>query len=140
MLPDDAEGSMPCLDRQIRAQLYRYMATVLKTIDCPAIEIGGMDDHIHVLCTLSKNLAVAKLVEEINKRTSKWLKSKGTAFGRFHWQNGYGAFSVSQSSIETVKGYIANQERHHRRMTFQDEFRRLLERYQVGYDERHVWD
>ena len=130
----------PCLNDDTREELYRYMSTVLKNLDCPAIQIGGIKDHVHILCTLSKNYSIAKLIEEVKNPTSRWIKSKGKAFSKFHWQNGYGAFSVSQSNIEQVRIYIKNQEEHHRKFTFQDEFVRFLDKYQVPYDERYVWD
>lgn len=97
-------------------------------------------DHVHILCILSKNHALAKVMEEIKKGTSKWLKTQSSSLGTFHWQNGYGAFSVSQSSIAAVREYIAGQEEHHRKVTFQEEFRAFLRKYRVEYDERYVWD
>ena len=130
---------LPCLPPKIREALYPYMATILKNMDCPAIKIGGIADHVHVLCVLSKNLSVAKLIEEVKKPTSKWLKSKGAACGKFQWQNGYGAFSVSQSSVPRVRKYIEDQEKHHQGLTFQEEVRGFLDRYHVPYDERYVW-
>ena len=134
------KNRLPCLEPAICTELYPYAATVLKNLACRPIQIGGAEDHLHILCILSKNVAVAKLIEEIKKPTSKWLKTKGAAFGKFGWQNGYGAFSVSQSHLESVRTYVAGQEKHHRTVTFQEEFRRFLERYQVEYDERYVWD
>lgn len=134
------KGRVPCLSSEIRPELYAYAATVLKNVDCPAIQIGGTEDHIHILCTLSKNTSVAKLVEEIKKPTSRWLKSKGDRFQEFYWQNGYGAFSVSQSDVKRVREYILNQEAHHGKVTFQEEFRKFLERYEVEFDEKHIWD
>ena len=112
---------MPCLSSEIRPELYAYAVTVLKNLECPAIQIGGTENHVHILCTLSKNMSVAKLVEEIKKSTSRWLKSKGDRFREFYWQNGYGAFSVSQSDVKRVREYILNQEEHHRRVTFQED-------------------
>ncbi len=129
-----------CLVPEVRAELYPYTATVLKNLDSPPIKIGGTEDHIHILCALSKNLAAAKLVEEVKKPTSKWLKTKGTAFSTFHWQNGYGAFSISQSAIPKLEAYIGGQEERHRRLTFMDEYRQFLKRHNVDYDERYLWD
>lgn len=108
--------------------------------DSPAIIIGGVADHIHVLFPLSKNHALAKVVEEVKTGTSKWIKSQNKRFTKFHWQRGYGAFSVSPSNLEQVKRYIERQEEHHRRRTFQDELRQLLKRHGVEFDERYVWD
>ena len=129
-----------CLVPAVRGELYAFSGTVLKSIDCPPIQIGGTDDHVHVLCALSKNLSAAKLVEEVKKPTSRWLKTKGAAFSGFHWQNGYGVFSVSQSAVARTAAYILGQEEHHREVTFQEEYRRFLKKYGVEYDERYVWD
>ena len=130
----------PVLADAIRDELHRYTAGILKEWDSPAILINSVEDHIHILFSLSKNHAVSKVVEEAKKGSSKWLKTKAAALTNFHWQNGYGAFSVSQSGVEEVRKYIANQKEHHRKKTFQDEFREFLKRYEVSYDERYVWD
>jgi REP element-mobilizing transposase RayT len=95
---------------------------------------------MHILCTLSKNLAVKDLIEKVKTPTSKWLKAKSQTLQKFHWQAGYGAFSVSASQLEKVSAYIRNQEQHHQKMGFQDEFRKFLKRYKIQYDERYVWD
>ena len=116
------------------------MATVLNNLDCPAIEIGGTADHVHVLCRLHKNLSVSKVVEAIKTPTSRWLKTKTPDLSDFHWQNGYGAFSVSASEVERVREYIVNQVEHHRTVSFQEELRRFFERNNVKYDERYMWD
>ena len=100
--------------------------------------INSVADHIHILCQLSKNLAVCKLVEEVKKSSSKWMKENGiTAFA---WQNGYGVFSVSQSNVDTVRNYIQGQPEHHRKRDFKEEFREFCIRYNVAIDERYVWD
>src|SRR5207302_5979465 len=106
----------------------------------PAIEVGVVEDHAHILCILSKTLSLSKLVEEVKTSSSKWLKTKGGALQSFHWQNGYGAFSVSESCLASVRGYIVSQEEHHRTQSFQEEFRRLLREHHVECDERYVWD
>jgi REP element-mobilizing transposase RayT len=97
-------------------------------------------DHVHILCRLSKNLAAATLVRELKRESSKWVKAEVPALSAFAWQNGYGAFSVSPGHVPVLKDYIARQEEHHRRRSFQDEFRRLLQKYGIEYDERYVWD
>ena len=129
----------PVLNADVGRELHAYLAGILKQCNSPAIRIGGTADHVHILCNLSRTLALANVVEEIKTGSSKWLKTKGPEFRTFHWQNGYGAFSVSQSAVDAVVRYIDNQE-DHRRQSFQDEYRALLERYQVAYDERYVWD
>ena len=108
------------LTRTVQEELYAYIDTILKAKESTAIIINGSDDHIHILCILSKNIALSKLIEEIKKNSSKWLKTKGSTLGNFKWQNGYGAFSVSQSQVENVKKYINNQEKHHKKRSFQD--------------------
>jgi REP element-mobilizing transposase RayT len=125
---------------QIRQELFAYMAGTLQEIDSPALLINGVEDHIHILNVLSRNLAIAKLIEKIKSSSSKWIKQKGPAYRSFFWQAGYGAFSVSESQKEVVLRYIANQEQHHRRQSFQDEFRELCRRHGLAIDERYVWD
>ena len=130
----------PILTPAIRAEMHPYLAVVLRENDCPSLRVGGVEDHVHLFLGLSRTLTVAKVVETVKTSSSKWIKTKGPEFAPFHWQAGYGAFSVSQSDADAVVRYIESQEEHHRRTTFQDEYRKFLERYQVAYDERYVWD
>jgi REP element-mobilizing transposase RayT len=130
----------PILSPEICAELYPYMHKVLTEHDSPPLQIGGVRDHVHILLALSRTNTMAKAVEVLKVHSTKWLKTKGQAFNGFHWQGGYGAFSVSQSNVSAVIEYIQRQEEHHRVMTFQEEYRRFLELYQVPYDERYVWD
>lgn len=127
-------------DRELRARLHAYMAGVLQHIDCEPILINGVEDHVHILCNLSRSLSIAGLVEEVKKNPSKWMKDQGAAYRDFFWQGGYGAFSVSQSNIEQVRAYVAAQEEHHRQVSFQDEFRAFCRKHGVEIDERYVWD
>jgi REP element-mobilizing transposase RayT len=124
----------------IMAELHPYVAVTLDHIDCPSLQVGGVEDHVHLFFGLSRTRTIADIVETVKTSSSKWIKTKGAEFTDFHWQSGYGAFSVSQSDAETVITYIRNQAQHHQKMTFQQEYRRLLERYQVAFDERYVWD
>lgn len=127
-------------DAEIRRELFAYKATVLKGLECPPLLINGVEDHIHILCLLSRKVAIKDLIEESKTSTSKWIKTKGPDYRDFYWQNGYGVFSVSESNVEDVKRYIATQEEHHKKISFQDEFRRFCERHGIPYDERYVWD
>ena len=128
-------------DRAIRDQLYAYMATILRqNVDSPAILINGTEDHVHILCLLSRKFAIMKLVEESKKETSKWLKKQHSNLRDFSWQGGYGAFSVSMSNIPEVTQYIENQEEHHKRISFQDEFRLLCKRHDIELDEKYAWE
>lgn len=134
------KSRMPWIVPNVRERLYSYQAGILKEWDSPALVIGGVEDHVHVLFALSKNHPLKKIVEEVKKGSSKWMKREGTGNADFYWQNGYAAFSASVSNVDAVKQYIQNQEEHHRKMMFQDELRVLFERHQVVFDEHHVWD
>jgi REP element-mobilizing transposase RayT len=124
----------------MRTEMHACLASILKENDCPALLINGTGDHVHILCALSRNATLAKIVGETKRSSSKWIKTKGSQFTRFQWQNGYGAFSVSFSNVEAVRNYIAHQEEHHKKMTFQDEFRAFLTKHGVELDERYLWD
>ena len=130
----------PLIHPQIEDELSRYLASVCRACGCAAHNIGGTEDHVHLVCYLSRTIAISRLLDDIKKSSSKWIKTKGSKYGGFSWQNGYGAFSIGQSQLATVKQYIADQKEHHRRKTFQEELRALLKKYQIEYDERYVWD
>ncbi|HEV3384434.1 MAG TPA: IS200/IS605 family transposase [Gemmata sp.] len=128
----------PFIVASLRDRLFAYLAGTLNELGCPAISVGGVADHVHLLFVLSKTVALSKAVEEVKKSSSKWMKENGEP--RFYWQNGYGAFSVSASNEEKVTAYIANQEVHHRTKSFQDEFREFLKKHRIEWDEQYVWD
>ncbi len=130
----------PLLLQPLRDQMHAYLAAVLKNQDSPAVKVGGASDHVHILFRLSKNLALAQVVEEIKTSSSKWIKTQGQSLDGFHWQNGYGGFSVSCGEVNELIAYIEQQETHHRAVSFQEEFRKFIESYGVEYDERYVWD
>src|ERR1043165_4174447 len=117
----------PFLTLKIESELYPYLATIFRENRSPALIIDGTHDHIHILFALGRTVAMADLVEEVKTASSKWIKTKGREFRNFHWQKGYGAFSIGQSNVEQVKRYIRDQKRHHRRVTFQEEYRRFLQ-------------
>ena len=124
--------------KELRNEIYAYMAGILKNLECHPIKIGGVEDHAHILCSLSKNMAFSELIGRVKGSSSKRLKEKGVH--GFAWQNGYGAFSVSESNVEAVIAYIADQAEHHRKFSFQEEIRELLKRHRVSFDERYLWD
>jgi putative transposase len=130
----------PVILKPTRPELHKYMNGILDEWDSPAIIIGSVADHVHLLFCLSKNHALSKVVEQVKKGSSKWIKTQGARYSAFHWQSGYGAFSVSQSNEPRVSTYISEQEEHHRTRNFQDEFRAFLRRHQIQFDERYVWD
>jgi putative transposase len=127
-------------DKEFRERTHAYLAGICKNIGCPALIVGGVEDHVHLLCRLGKRIAVADFIRDLKRDSSKWVKEERTDLSEFHWQSGYGAFSISPGHVEALKRYIANQEEHHRQETFQDEFRRLCEKYGLEIDERYVWD
>lgn len=124
---------------EVRPRLHNYIVGILDNLKCHSIQTGGVEDHVHILCPLHRTISQADLVEEVKKGSSKWMKSDGCVPG-FAWQAGYGAFSIGESQVDAVVRYIRNQEEHHHKVTFQEEYRRFLERYKIPYDERYVWD
>ena len=128
------------IDPAIEEELHPYLATVCATCGCPTHRIGGTEDHVHILFSLSRTISVSDLVREVKAESSKWIKTKGTQYEPFAWQSGYGAFSIGQSQMDRVLRYIAGQKEHHKKRDFQAEFRAFLEKYQIEYDERYVWD
>lgn len=130
----------PLIKPPVEEELHAYLGGICNKLECQALKVGGYADHIHILCMLSKKLALMKLVEEVKSHSSKWIKTKGEGYENFYWQNGYGAFSVNPAQVDRVIAYIANQHAHHDRKNFQDEYRYFLKKYDIEYDERYVWD
>lgn len=130
----------PFIDQNIEEDLYSYLAKICKEWDCHPVKIGGYVDHVHILVNLSKKITISKLLEEVKKSSSKWIKTKGEKYEDFYWQNGYAAFSVNYKGIDGVGRYITNQKEHHSKQTFQDECRGFFKEYGMEYDERYVWD
>lgn len=120
-------------------KLYAYISSVIKSNESIPIIINGIENHIHILCVMSKNIALAKLVEEIKRHSSRWIKTQDNYYKTFAWQGGYGVFSVSPSVHDKTKRYIENQEQHHRKINYQDEYRAFLSEYGIEYDERYLW-
>ena len=127
-------------DKNLREETHRYIGGILEQLDCQPIIVGGVEDHVHVLCALSRTCQASEMIKEIKRGSSVWLKTKTAELRDFAWQNGYGIFSIGFSQVEDVRSYITGQEEHHRKVSFQDEFRQLLRRYQVKFDEQYVWD
>lgn len=125
---------------EIQQKLYDYIAGICKSLESPAIQIGGITDHIHILFILSKKRSLISIVEEVKKSSSKWIKTQGIEYNNFYWQGGYAAFSVNPKQVQIVKRYIQNQEEHHRKKAFQKEYITFLKQYKIEYDERYVWD
>lgn len=127
-------------DASFRAEVHAYLGGCAKTLDCLPIQIGGVADHVHLLTTFPRTIAIAEFVKEVKRVSTLWIQERGGLFAQFHWQAGYGCFSVSESNVPAVTRYIAQQEEHHRTLTFQDEYRELLRRHGQAWDEAYVWD
>ncbi|UTN04912.1 IS200/IS605 family transposase [Flavobacterium bizetiae] len=134
------KGRYPFIDDKIQERLWQYLGGICKGLECNPIQIGGHKDHVHILCLLSKKITQMKLVEEIKKQSSKWIKTIDENYIKFYWQDGYGIFSVNPSQLEIVTQYIKNQEEHHKKQTFKEELLAFLTKYHVTYDERFLWD
>ena len=119
--------------------LSAYIGSIIKDNESIPILINGTEDHVHVLCVMSKNIALSKLVEEIKRHSSRWIKSKHSYYMQFAWQGGYGGFSVSPSLHDKTLRYIKNQEEHHKTMTFQEEYLMFLKEYGIDYNEKYLW-
>ncbi len=134
------KNRQPVITDTVRGHLHAYIATVLQDIESPASIINSVDDHLHILFLLHRTCAISNVVEKVKTSSSKWMKRQGKAFAEFSWQTGYGVFSVSESQHGIVSRYIVRQAEHHRRTTFQDEYRAFLTRHRIAFDERYVWD
>ena len=134
------KGRAPLLVAELRPRLFEYVGGVLRAHGGCLLAAGGVEDHVHLLAGLSRETAVAEALRLVKANSSKWLHDTGQVDPSFAWQAGYGAFTVSHSQLDVVRRYLAGQEEHHRRQTFQDEFRELLRRHGIEFDERYLWD
>ena len=124
------------IDPALAPKLYGYLNGACKGVGCPLVVAGGVHDHVHLLVSFGKTISMADLLKEIKKESSKWMKLQGAK--QFAWQDGYGAFSIGESQRTTVERYIANQQKHHARMTFTEELELMLKKYRVIYDPRYM--
>lgn len=134
------KNRVPLISEEIEKELYSYISGICKNLECYPIKVGGFYDHVHILTSLSKKIALMVLLEKVKANSSKWIKTKSDSLKKFYWQNGYGAFSVNPYEIDKVILYIENQKEHHRKKTFQNEYRGFLKKYNVEYDEKYIWD
>jgi putative transposase len=134
------KARVPAITADLQTRLFDYIGGILRSEKSILLAAGGMPDHVHLLCSLSKELAVAEALRLIKSNSSKWIHETFPQHLSFAWQAGYGAFAVSYSHVDKVKRYIARQAQHHRRTTFQEEFVAVLRRHQIEFDERYLWD
>ena len=120
--------------------MHAYLATVCRDCACEAYRVGGVADHVHLAARLARTISQSELLEKIKKTSSAWIKTQGGDYASFFWQAGYGAFSIGYSQLDDLVRYVDNQETHHKTKTFQEEYRELLQKYNVSFDERYVWD
>jgi REP element-mobilizing transposase RayT len=130
----------PWLDSAVRPRMHAYLATICRDLGAEFVRVGGVADHVHIVATLPRTVSQAEMIEQIKKTSSKWIKALGVRYRGFFWQRGYGAFSVSPSQLDAVLQYVEAQQEHHRTRTFQEEYRELLRRHGVDFEERYVWD
>jgi putative transposase len=128
----------PLLNDSVRPALHAYLATVARDHQCDCFRVGGVADHVHLAVRLHSTISLADLIEALKTSSSKWMKMQG--IDAFAWQRGYGAFSVGPADADALIVYIDQQEIHHRKTDFMTEMRAFLQKYQVPYDERYVWD
>ena len=130
----------PCIQDDIRDELHAYIGGIVANQQGVLLKSGSVADHIHLLIVHPRTCAPAHLVKEIKTGSSKWLSDHSSDYSGFHWQGGYGIFSISPSHCSALESYIASQAEHHRKVGFQEEFRGLLKKYGIQWDERYVWD
>ncbi len=131
---------MGWLDEAVRSRVHGYLATTIRDMDSRWVVVGGVADHVHLLFDMGKKLPPVAFVERIKRESSKFVKTLGSQYANFYWQRGYGMFSVSPKDRDEAEHYVRNQEKHHRKYSFQDEYRAMLTRYEIEFDEKYVWD
>ena len=129
----------PFITPEVEPELFAYIGGILNNHESRLLTAGATADHVHLLISQSKNVSLSALMKDVKKDSSAWIKTKGSAFRNFHWQDGYGAFSIGRSEIPELKKYIASQKEHHRKRTFKEELIQFLDEYGVAYDERYLW-
>ncbi len=130
----------PCILPPWEEELHRYLGGICNELGCQSLIVGGYTDHIHILCMLSRKIALMKLVGVVKANSSRWIKQKNPSLKNFRWQDGYGAFSVNPAQVDRVHSYISNQHEHHKQKDFKKEYLALLKKYQVEFDEKYVWE
>ena len=133
------KNHFPFIKPPVESELHKYIGGICSGLGCTPLKVGGHKEHIHIICMLSKKIALMDLIEEIKSHSSKFMKTKGELLKKFYWQDGYGAFSVNPSEVDKVISYIENQHEHHKKRSFKDEYLAFLKKYKVDYDERYIW-
>ena len=129
----------PLLVPEIQTRLFEYLGGSFRNLECNPITIGGMPDHVHALISVPPKIAISEVMRNVKTHTSKWVKETFNQAGDFAWQEGFGAFSVSQSGRDEVIKYIRHQKEHHQSYTFKEEFIKFLKLYEVEFNEEYLW-
>ena len=129
----------PMITPEVESELYAYIGGTANNLGSPCLAAGGTSNHVHLLISQSKTIALSSLMEEVKKSSSKWIKTKSPTLRTFGWQDGYGAFTIGQSQVEALQNYIAGQKERHKKLSFEQELVALLKKYNVQYDERYIW-
>jgi REP element-mobilizing transposase RayT len=134
------KNRIPLISKNLQADLYAYIGGIVRGEGGKLLEIGGMPDHVHLLVKLKPSVSLSIMLNRIKAKSSKWINQEKLKLRKFGWQEGYAAFSVSESQVTKVRPYIQNQITHHRRQSFQEEFRALLVKHGIEFEERYLWD
>jgi putative transposase len=121
-------------------RLHEFLGGIIKDMKGQPVCINGMPDHVHMLCYLHQSTSISEAIKNLKARSSLWLNEENISTTHFNWQTKYGAFSVSQSSLEATAQYVRNQKEHHKTLTFKEEFLQLLKKHGLPYDERYIWE
>ena len=127
-------------DLAFRKSLYAYLGAISKNLECAPLCVGGVEDHVHILFRLGRTITQADWIRELKRASSVWINAQPTQLGKFSWQSGYACFSVSASNLDAVASYIANQQAHHHKASFQDELRAILKKHGESWDEQYICD
>ena len=130
----------PIITLEVEPELFAYMGGILKNHESRLLDAGGTADHVHLLISQSKNISLSSLMKDVKKDSSSWIKTKGREFRNFHWQDGYGGFSIGKSDIPELRKYIETQKEHHKKRSFQEELIQFLDEYGMEYDIRYLWN
>lgn len=134
------KNRLPVLADPWRDDLFHVLGGTANQLGCQSLTVGGMADHVHLLLQLGRTISIADAIGKIKSTSSLWVNQTHPGPTPFHWQIGYAVFSVSQSNLESVRKYVQNQEAHHSQHSFQEELREWLRRYEIEWDEQHLWD
>lgn len=128
------------IDPTIEGELFKYFSGIIRAKNSKLISAGGTEDHVHLLISLEKNCVVPKLIGDLKRSSSLWIKKRFPKVSNFYWQKGYGAFSIGQSQVPALVKYIENQKQRHKGLDYKDQLREILQKYEIDYDEDFIWD